>query len=117
MKVSVLNRLFTISALWDLLGHIQSQGFDTWCEDCEHGRCFVDQDRCGPGTAMRREIARRDAEADECRARIGEIASSMGGMSRDVFAHIKAAFTLSREDSREGRRAARIMRKSYARAS
>lgn len=117
MKVSTLNRLFTIAALWDLVGHVHSRDFDSWCDDCAHGRCFTDSSKCGPGTAMRNEIARRDAEDAKYRNKIDDIALDMGVNPSNVFIHVRSAVALTQENTREGRRARRIMRKSYARVS
>ena len=110
MKVSVLNRVFLIAGLWDLTSTSRHRVAGCECIDCLG-------DECGPECSSRLADEAWMRELDLRLARIDKLASPLGGLGSVLKDYLGAAYTLAKQDSREGRRAARIMRKSYARAA
>lgn len=110
MKVSTLNRVFLIAALWDLAGTPRTR-----VANCECFECLGDE--CGSDCTSRRADEAWAERTRKVHEEIVSLAKPIGGLVEVFSGLLYTARSLAKEDTREGRRAARIMRKSYARAS
>lgn len=110
MNVSTLNRVFTIAALWDLAARSRPRVAGCECVDCLG-------DDCGPECASRWADREWDNQTALMHTKIDALADPLGGLLSVFDGPLRVARTLAKQDTREGRRAARIMRKSYTRAS
>lgn len=110
MKVSILNRVFTIAALWDRTPTSRHRVAGCECIDCLGHEC-------GPECSSRLADEEWNRQLVLYLAQIARHARPLGGIGAVLKEYLGDALALTKQNSREGRRAARIMRKSYARAS
>jgi len=102
MKVSTLEKLFTIAALWDLSGGPRPRIKCREDEDCPEDQTVTSADFDDLWIIAKTRI----------HSEIEAMAIPLGGLWHVQTVLRRSAFDLAKQDTREGRRAARIMRKS-----